>query len=182
MAEVTVFVDEAVLGRLPRLCSKRGTPTGSRLRTVEEVGRSNRLGVLWLLVLAGPLGWIALLFLASRDAGEHLAVEVPMSDGAYDELAAAQRLRWVALASGAVALVALLLLGSWAQLQTTGVVLLATAAVATVVVVCIAERRIGRASVGVSLDASRRWVTLAGVHPDFAAACREQQAERPVRR
>ena len=182
MAEVTVFVDDAVLGLLPRVCSKRGTPTGSRLRTVEEVGRSNRLGVLWLLVLAGPLGWIALLFLASRDAGEHLAVEVPLSDEAYDELAAAERLRRLAVVGGIGAVVALLLLGSWAQLQATGVVLLAGAVVVTLVAVLVAERRIDRASIGVSLDASRRWVTLSGVHPAFVAACREQQAERPARR
>lgn len=182
MAEVTVFVDDADLGRLPQLCAKRGTPTGSRLRTVEEVGRSNRLGVLWLLVLAGPLGWIALLFLTSRDAGEHLAVEVPLSDGAHGELAAGQRLRRVAVVGGVGAVLALWLLGAWAQLGTSGVVLLAGVAVATLVVVFIAERRIDRASIGVSLDASRRWVTLAGVHPVFVAACREQQVERARQR
>ena len=182
MAEVTVFVDDAVLGRLPQVCSKRGTATGSRLRVVEEVGRSNRLGVLWLLVLAGPLGWVALLFLASRDAGEHLAVEVPLSDEAYDELAAGQRLRRVALVGGVATAVALLLLGAWARLGPLGVVLLVGSALATVVAVLLAERRIGRASVGVSLDASRRWVTLAGVHPAFVAACRDQQVEQAARR
>ncbi len=182
MAEVTVFVDDAVLGRLPQVCSKRGTVTGSRLRTVEEVGRSNRLGVLWLLALAGPLGWIVLLVLGSRDSGELLAVEVPLSDTAYDELAAAQRLRLVAALSGAAGVVALLLLSAWAQLGSSGVVLIVVAILATLVMVFVAERRIGRASFGVSLDASRRWVTLAGVHPAFVAACRDQQAERAVQR
>ena len=171
-----MFIDDAVLGRLPQVCAKRGTPTGSRLRVVQEVGRSNRLGVLWLLALAGPLGWVVLLVLASRDSGEHLAVEVPLSDEAYGELAAGRRLRRVAIAGGGATSVALLLLGAWARLGTAGMVLLAGAALATVVVVFVAERRIDRASVGVSLDASRRWVTLAGVDPAFAAACRDQQA------
>ena len=181
MAEVTVFVDDAVLGRLPQVCAKHGTPTGSRLRIVEEVGRSNRLGLLWLLALAGPLGWVVLIVLASRDSGEHLAVEVPLSEAAYDELTAGTRLRLAAVVGGAVAVVALFLLGAWAQLGALGLVLLVGAAVAALVAVLVAERRIGRASVGVSLDASRRWVTLTGVHPAFAAAFREQQAERTVR-
>ena len=37
-----------------------------------------------------------------------------------------------------------------------------------------ADQRLTKASVGVDLDASRRWVTLRRVHPDFAAACRDQ--------
>jgi len=31
--------------------------------------------------------------------------------------------------------------------------------------------------IGVALDASRRWVTFTGVHPDFARAVEEQEAE-----
>jgi len=36
-------------------------------------------------------------------------------------------------------------------------------------------------AVGVSLDGSRRWVTLSGVHPDFARAVElhEAEARRP---
>lgn len=178
MAEVTVFVDDAVLGRLPQVCTKRGTSTGSRLRVVEEVGRSNRLGTLWLLALAGPLGWLVLLVLGSRDSGEHLAVEIPLSDAAYAELVAARRLRNWALACGLVLTVALLALTGWAQLGPSGLVLAGATGLATVVVTFVAEARIGRASVGVALDASRRWVTLDGVHPAFATACREHRANQ----
>lgn len=178
MAEATVFVDDAVLGRLPQVCAKRGTSTGSHLRIVEEVGRSNRLGILWLLALAGPLGWLVLLVLGSRDSGEHLAVEVPLSDGAYAELVAARRLRNWALVCGLALTVVLILLTGWAQLGTSGLVLAGATGLATVVVAFVAEVRIGRASVGVALDASRRWVTLDGVHPAFAAACRERHAHQ----
>ncbi len=170
-----MFVDDAVLGLLPPVCTKKGTPTGSRLRVVEEVGRSNRLGILWLLVLAGPLGWLVLLALASRDTGERLAVELPLSDAAYAELGAARSLRNRALACGVAVTLALLLLTGWAQLGTAGLVLVIGAGLATVVGTMVGEWRLGRASVGVSLDASRRWVTLDGVHPGFAGACREHR-------
>ena len=177
MAEVTVFVDDAVLGRLPGVCAKRATPTGSRLRVVEEVGRTGRLGILWLLALAGPLGWLVLLVLASRDTGEHLAVEVPLSDAAYDDLVGARRLRNGALVLGTALTVALLLLTAWAQLRSAGLLLVVGSALVTAAVTVVAEVRLGRASVGVSLDASRRWVTLDGVHPGFAEACRASRAQ-----
>jgi hypothetical protein len=35
--------------------------------------------------------------------------------------------------------------------------------------------------VGIDLDASRRWVTLKGVDESFAAAVRDEQANRPER-
>ena len=176
MAEVTVFVDDAVLGRLPRVCAKRGTPTGSSLRAVQEVGRSNRLGILWLLALAGPLGWLVLLVLSSRDGGEHLAVELPLSDGAYDDLRAARRLRTGALLLGTATTVGLLVLTAWAQLGPLGALLVGAAALVTFAAAMVGEWRVGRASVGIALDASRRWVTLNGVHPGFVDACRVHAA------
>ena len=41
------------------------------------------------------------------------------------------------------------------------------------------EWQIGRRTVGVDLDASRRWVTLTNVHPSFARAVRAGQQRRP---
>jgi hypothetical protein len=38
------------------------------------------------------------------------------------------------------------------------------------------------AMVSVSLDASRRWVTLRGVHPAFATACRDHEQQVGQRR
>jgi hypothetical protein len=35
-------------------------------------------------------------------------------------------------------------------------------------------RRVNMSKVRVSLDASRRWVTLSGVHPDFAGAIQDR--------
>jgi len=52
---VTVFVDDAVRGALPKVCVRDGTPTADALRRREDVGDRAGLGVAWLLLLAGPL-------------------------------------------------------------------------------------------------------------------------------
>jgi hypothetical protein len=177
MAEVTAFVDDAVTGRLPDICAKDGVPATGRFRIVEEIGRSNRLGVLWLLLLTGPLGWIVLLFLASRDSGERLAVELPYSDAAYARFVGARRLRSGALAVCLLGTVGLLVLGASAHLGPAGIVLTLGLVAPAVVAVGVAEWRMHGASVDVALDASRRWVTLGRVHPAFVAACEEQTLE-----
>ena len=41
--------------------------------------------------------------------------------------------------------------------------------------------RFNREDIDISLDASRRWVTLANVHPEFVRACEVHQASRPHR-
>lgn len=61
MADVTVFVDTAVLGRLPPICVKEGSPTADRLTVQSHVSGGTGLGVAWLLVLLGPLGWLGLI-------------------------------------------------------------------------------------------------------------------------
>ena len=147
---------------------------------IEEVGRSNRLGILWILLLLGPIGWIALLFLVNRDYGEQLAVELPYSDEAYDRIVEARRVRRLAVAVAALGGIGLLVLTGAARLGTIGLLLTLVVVVAAVVVVLVAESRLGQASVGVSLDGSRRWVTLTGVHPAFVAACQEHADQRRV--
>lgn len=171
MAETTVFVDDAVRGVLPPICVKDGVPTGSRLRLVEEIGRSNRLGILWLFVFLGPLGWIVLLFLAGRSTGEELTVTVPFSDAAYARMVAARRLRWGAAGFGILGGGGLFALTGWAHLGAPGDVLAGAVVVTAIGAFLVASWQLGQTSVGVRLDASRRWVTLRSVHPAFAAAC-----------
>jgi hypothetical protein len=180
MAEVTVFVDDAVTGRLPDICAKDGVFASGRFRIVEEIGQSNRLGILWLLLLVGPIGWIVLLFLVARDSGEHLAVELPYSDAAYGRFAAARRLRTGGLAVCLLGTVTLLVLSAWAHLGAAGGVLTLALLIPAVVAMGVAGWRVHGASVDVGLDASRRWVTLRRVHPAFAAACQEQMRDRSV--
>ena len=174
MAKVTVFVDDAVLGRLPDVCAKEGTPTDYRFTISQEVGRDTRLGVLWLLVLAGPLGWIILLFLSGRDGGERLTVELPWSEAAYERYTAPRGLRRQATG---VALIGagLMFLGALGgrALAALALPLLVVVVIAIVVALVAAWRTTG-ALVDIQLDASRRWVTLNRVHENFAAACHEQ--------
>lgn len=186
MAEVTVFVDDAVLGTLPAVCAKDGIPTGDRLKIRDEMGDRAGLGVAWLLLLAGPLGWLGLLIISTSRSGrgETLTVEVPMSEPAYQRLRAARRMRRyaciVGVAGGAVAVAMLLqsasagAAGPWQALALIG----AVAVLGAIVALYATDGRIRRALVGIDLDASRRWVTLSGVHPAFVAACRAQQQER----
>lgn len=171
MAAVTVFVDDAVLGRLPPVCVKNGTWTNDQLTFAQDVGGRTGLGVAWLLLLAGPLGWIGLFIIAAtRQNNELLTVTLPYSQAAHLRLSQAQRTRrqamWVTLGAFAAAFVLLLF-------RTTDSRLLALALVVVVagaLVKSITEtHRVNKAVVRLSLDASRRWVTLSGVHPDFEA-------------
>jgi hypothetical protein len=171
MAEVTVFVDDAVRGTLPNVCAKDGVTATGRFRVTKEVGRSNRVGVLWLLALVGPLGWLVLVYLLVRDSGERLDVQLPYSDEAYERFAAARRLRSRALVVAVVGGLALLFVAAWVHLGAAGGLIAFVVIVASLIVAVAADLRMERALVRVSLDASRRWVTLTGVHPAFADAC-----------
>jgi hypothetical protein len=178
VAEVTVFVDDAVQGRLPGICAKDGIATTDRLRVREHMGTGDGLGVAWLLLLAGPLGWLGLAFVATmRGNAEVLTAELPFSEPAYQRMVGARRShRMTALVTTVSVLVLLLAAILPFGPLSGGPLLLAM----LVLVACIggfftwtASRRLSESSIGLSLDASRRWVTLSRVHPAFAAAAKE---------
>src|SRR5262245_36835692 len=117
MAWLTVFVDDAVCGRLPPVCAKTGRPSDGRLAVShDDVRGASSVSTAWLLplLLFPPIGWQILLLLATL--------------------------------------------------------------VVCVIGALLAEWRVGQASVAVDLDASRRWVTLRGVAPEFARAVRARQS------
>lgn len=184
-----MFVDDAVRGTLPPRCVKDGVATTDSLRIQEELGDRAGLGVAWLLLLAGPLGWLGLLLVSAFRGGrrETLHVEVPLSEPAYRRLLGARRLRrravTVAVLGGAMGLLVLVSGGlNVGDLEERTLALAALAAVVGgLVVAMVADARVTRGSVGVDLDASRRWVTLDRVHPDFAAACQVQDERHPQR-
>jgi hypothetical protein len=185
MADVMVFVDDAVRGTLPGICAKDGVPTSDGLTLRTELGDQAGMGVAWLLLFVGPLGWLALLLIAASRGGrrEVLTVQVPMSEPAYQRRRAAHRMQNLWLAAAIVGAIGLL-----ASLASTGgtplgraVALLAVGLTVAGVVGLIASGGRGRRErIVVDLDASRRWVTFGGVHPDFAAACqaREQRQDQ----
>lgn len=170
MAQVTVFVDDAVLGRLPPICVKNGLPTDDTLTLRARIGDASRLGVAWLLVLAGPLGWLGLAILAaSRRPSETLTVELPLSEAAYRQLEQAKRAFWPVIVTMTILLVSFLFTLAHHNPLLTGTLAFAILVAAAVWVRAIFEVR--ERSVTVGLDASRRWVTLGRVHPTFAENC-----------
>jgi hypothetical protein len=180
MAEVTVFVDDVVLGRLPPLCVKEGIPTGDHL-TVRDASGGPGFGAAWLLVLLGPIGWIVLIYL-SLAGGGGVTGKLPFSEYAYRRLVVAQRMQtvWIvaAIVVGILAGVALAIhLASHSSASFAAAIVLGAATVGAVVEVALQTRLVLRSEVHLVLDESRSWVTIHKVHPDFAAAVANRPAE-----
>jgi hypothetical protein len=186
---VTVFVDDAVWGRLPPVCALTGRPSDGTLTVHTDVGRTRSVPglVTALLFFTGPVGWVVLVLLAwgnGGGGGERLTVRLPWSEAAEHEADALRRRRttaWVGVAVGVVVIVLLLVVpgaavGPPRAAAPVVTLVLVAAAVVAVVAAVTAERRIDRRSVSVELDGSRRWVTLGKVHPTFRAAVRARSA------
>jgi len=124
-----------------------------------------------LLFLLGPLGVVAFLVLMIAAPGpEYLTVRVPQSSAAYERESQLRRLRLSAFAAAVVVpLIGLVLLSMFAVMWLLTAVGFVGAAVAFQVL-------LGRQAIGVSLDGSRRWVTLSNVHPAFARAVDAEEA------
>jgi hypothetical protein len=167
MASVSVFVDDAVLGRLPNVCAKTGTPADGRQRIDQAHGG---LGAAWLLLLLGPIGWVVFLVVALTSRPEVLTVRVPMSTAAVEHERRLSRARW-AVAAGALLILGagLLELEPLPAKTWLGFALVAGIAALALQLVLAFDR------VGVRLDASHRWVTLSGVDPRFVSEVRAQQ-------
>jgi hypothetical protein len=95
MASVSVFVDDAVLGRLPNVCAKTGTPADVRQRIDQARGG---LGAAWLLLLLGPIGWVVFLVVALTSRPEILTVRLPMSTAVVEHERRLARVRWAVVA------------------------------------------------------------------------------------
>jgi hypothetical protein len=172
VATVTIFVDDAVLGRLAPVCVKDGVWTDDRLTFTQDVGGRTGLGVAWLLLLAGPLGWIGLFVIAAtRQNNELLTVTLPYCEAAHLRMRRTQRARsqamLVLMGALVAAFVSLLFRTTDSRLLALG---LATVVAGALIRVIVESVRINKATVRLSLDASRRWVTLSGVHANFEEA------------
>ena len=101
MAAVSVFVDDAIRGRLPLVCAKTGVPTDLVIRMQHRVGGGRSVGTLVLLLLLGPLGLVILVVLSIVSPGpEYLTVRVPQSSAAYQRERRLERFRLAALVLG----------------------------------------------------------------------------------
>ncbi len=162
-------MDDAVRGRLPPICVKTGERTDLIIRVQQPVGGGLN-GAAWLLVLLGPPGLMALFVVMLLSAGqEYLTVRIPQTEAAYDREKALERFR---LATSGASIVALL---CGVVLPGMFPVLWLVAGAAFLIAAAALHLRIWGQAVGISLDGSRRWVTLSGVHPDFVQAVREQE-------
>ncbi len=174
---VTVFVDDAVLGRLPSVCVYDGAPTADRLTVRTPVGAGpSRIGAAWLLVFLGPVGWLVLAILAlTRSSGEVLSVTLPCSEQAHRRQVRTRRNETAGLAVTVALVIAEIVVfvsrpmfaGLWALLVAVGIF-------AALAVTFLAALRLARTEVRVSLDGSRRWVTIANAHATFVFAAWEQ--------
>lgn len=175
MAAVSVFVDDAIRGDLPLVCAKTGEPTDLVIRMRQPVGGGFPVW-LWFLLFLGPLGVVALFLAALFAPGpEYLTVRVPETEASFDRERQMERWRLAALGAGiTVLLLALFGVGMFPHLWlvlTVGSILAAGAL----------TWMLWRQSIGISIDVTRRWVTLTNVHPAFVEAVQRQEAT-PSRR
>jgi hypothetical protein len=169
MAQVTVFIDDVVTGRLPSVCVKEGVPTEDRL-TVRDATGGSGLGFAWLLVVLGPVGWVG-LFIIAAISRKGLTGRLPFCEFAYRRLVVLQRMQTVwFVATGLLVMLAFAAVEIQSSASKAAAVALAVAAVAALIKAVLETRRVRQAEVHMELDGSGRWVTLSGVHPDFAAA------------
>ena len=173
MDDVTVFVDDAILGRLPPICTKHGDATTDRVVQTEPVGAPG-LGILWLVLLLGPIGWVAafILSMTSSARGERLTVKLPLCEQSFRQNRTARRFK-ASASAGAIVLAIVTFAMAVHASSFLWIAMTALFGVATVLAAAewLHESRVcKRSSVGVSIDVTRRWVTLHRVHPAFKGA------------
>lgn len=171
MAAVSVFVDDAIRGDLPLICAKTGEPADVIIRIRQPVGGMPR--VVWLLVVLGAVSFPVIFLLALLWPGEQLTVRVPQTDASFERERHMQRLRLAALGAGVVVPLAGVMsvgmfLGLWLAL---GVAFFVVAGALSIM--------LWRETIGVSIDVTRRWVTLTNVHPNFVEAVEREGVLTP---
>lgn len=172
MAAAVVFVDDAIRGDVPPVCARTGEPADIQVQMRRPVA-GGIPWIVWLLLFLGPVGVLALVLAALFSPGaEVLTVLVPRTRASFDH---DRRLNgWRLLCLGAaVAVPCLGVLGvrmfPWMWLAAEVACLVAAGAITW---------SLWHRSVDVSIDPSRRWVTLSNVHPAFAAAVDQQELAR----
>jgi hypothetical protein len=115
-----------------------------------------------LLVFAGPMGWLVILGLWLGMRGEDVSVRVPFHHDAWHAIQRVTIVGRMLIGVGVVGILAVLL----THPSRLGGTLAAAALLVGFFTVIAARLLLPR----VRLDATRRWVTLSGVHPAFRDA------------
>jgi hypothetical protein len=158
---VRVRLDDALVGRLPPVCAM----TGDRADGYAPMVVPKSLGLAWLLLLAGPVGWAVLAGLYPRLRTRY-EIHVPMSERAFDRWMTERRRQLWCTWIGAV-----LLVGAFA-IRGVGPVA-ALVGVGGLLLLGMASRahwRIPWLQPSLTADARGRGVTMRGVHERFVTA------------
>ena len=156
-----VRVDDALAGRLPRVCCM----TGASADGLAPIVVPKRLGIAWLLLLAGPIGVVALVLLWPRLRVRYL-VRLPMSAPAFERMHLLQvRRLWCAWLGGLGVVSTLGLL--WMPVLAISVF---AASVLAIVVALRAHLVLPWTYPSAIVETGGRWLVLRGVHPTFVAA------------
>lgn len=164
---VIVGVNDALSARLPKVCCM----TGARADGFAPVIVPKRLGLAWLLLLAGPVGLAVLVVIWPRVRVRYVA-KLPMSEAAFDRMHA---LRVQRLWCGWLGALGLPIGFALRVLPVVGVAILVLSVVAIGVAVR-AHVRLPWTMPTAVADVRGRTITLQGVHPRFVTAVQSFRA------
>ena len=170
MARVTVPAQRAVRGDFPAVCVRTGLPASGTVAVVDKVGGVRPWA--FLLVLAGPVGWIVLIGLALA-LGEDFEVQLPFASDAWNAIRRTTAAGSMILGAAGVAFLSLLLMDQ----SRAAVIVGAGVAVVGLIVVSAARAMLPR----VSLDATRTSATIRRAHRGFCDAVRAESAAPRLR-
>lgn len=158
---VVVPVNDALAGRLPPVCCM----TGARADGCASVIVPKRLGIAWLLLLAGPIGVVVLVLLWPRVRVRYVA-KLPMSAAAFDRMHSLRVRRLWCGWLGAIGLPVGLALRVLPGVGAATILL----SLVGLVVALHAHLRLPWTMPTTVADVRGRTITLQGVHPRFVAA------------
>lgn len=164
-----VFVDDYVRGTLPEV----SVVSGVRCTSVASMSTPvERLNAAWfLLIFAGPIGWIAIALASFSTNRSTLAGNLPITKEEFKAVQSASREGRAIAIAGLTIGVLDILANAYGDIPGAIDVLALLAAFGFIIFGAVQYARAEATWPEVRLDASRRWVTLVGVHPSFAAAC-----------
>lgn len=156
-----VRVDDALAGRFPRVCCMTGAPADGFAPIVVP----KRLGVAWLLLLAGPLGVVVLASIWPRVRVRYLVL-LPMSAPAFARMHLLQvRRLWCSWLGGLGVVATFGLL--WMPILAISVF---AASALSIVVAVRAHVLLPWTFPSAVAEAGGRWIVLRGAHPGFVHA------------
>ncbi len=166
---IAVPIADAQSGVFPKVCAK----TGRKSTGVAEE-RTDSFDTRWvLLVLAGPVGIVALGIIWARSNRSATAVDVPLSEQAFDQIQQSISRNNVTAGLAGVSVLTFAVLAA-IGIATVWLVLLAAVSLLALAAWIVAATTAKLARVRLRLDEPHRLVHLDGVHPDFVAAVQKK--------